>query len=59
MVKKLNSKQEELDRRERYILAIKDNTTQILKLLQRNELGATSKERKIQLLNKTKEIEHK
>jgi hypothetical protein len=33
-VKKLNSKQEELSRREKHILTIKDNTTQILKLLQ-------------------------
>ena len=33
-VKRLYSKQEELNRREQNILTIKDNTTQILKLLQ-------------------------
>ena len=57
-VKKLTSKQEELNGIEQDILTIKDNTTKILQLLQRNEGRATSKERKIQSLNKTMEIQH-
>ena len=53
-VKKLHSKQEELNRREHDILTIKDNTTHILKIL----LGKEVQSKKIQLLNIAKEIEH-
>ena len=95
-VKKLHCKQEELNRREQNILTIKDNTTQILKILleqqqalkkieelkqvstiieeqqqQEPQTSVESKkqeqlqepptpiERKIQSLNKAKEIKHK
>ena len=51
-IQKLKSKQEELNRREHDILTIKDNTTHILKILLEQQ------EKKIQSLNKAKEIEH-
>ena len=58
-VKKLTSKERELNRREQDILTIKDNTTQILKILQpQKQEPPTIIERKSQLLNKTKEIKH-
>ena len=57
-VKKLKSKEEELNRREQDIRTIKENTTQILQLLQGRTTTTTNIERKIQSLNKTKEIEH-
>ena len=48
-VKKLHDKQEELNKRERVILTIKDNTTNILQLLlQRQQGGTTISERKKQ-----------
>ena len=50
----IHSKQEELNRREHDILTIKDNTTHILKIL----LGKEVQSKKIQLLNKAKEIKH-
>ena len=53
-IEKLESKQEELNKREQDILTIKDNTTQILKLLKEQQGGAKF----IQSLNKTKEIKH-
>ena len=51
-IQKLHSKQEELNRREHDILTIKDNTNQILKILLEQQ------EKKIQSLNKAKEIKH-
>ena len=58
-VKNLKSKEEELKQREQDIRTIKENTTQILQLLQRQKRTTTTNiERKIQSLNKTKEIEH-
>ena len=56
-VKKLKSKEEELNRREQDIRTIKKNTTQILQLLQ-GRRTTTNIERKIQSLNKIKEIKH-
>ena len=59
-VKKLTSKQEELNGIEQDILTIKDNTTKILQLLQRQEEETPKNiKRKIQSLNKIKEIKHK
>ena len=52
-IQKLQSKQERLDIIEQDILSIKDNTTQILQLLKEQQ------EKKIQSLDKIKEIEHK
>ena len=69
-IQKLQSKQEELNKREQDILTIKDNTTQILQLLKeqqqkptivetkKQEPSSPTIERKIRSLNKTKEIEH-
>ena len=58
-VNRLKSKEEELKKREEDILTIKENTTQILQLLQRQKGTTTTNiERKIQSLNKTKEIKH-
>lgn len=70
-VKKLNSKQEELSRREKHILTIKDNTTQILKLLQvkqqptaieikkQEPKNNNNNDKKIQSLDKTMDIKHR
>ena len=59
-IQKLQSKQERLDIIEQDILSIKDNTTQILQLLHRQEKETPKNiERKIQSLNKIKEIKHK
>ena len=57
-VKNLKSKEEELKRREQDIRTIKENTTQILQLLQKGTT-TTNIKGKIQLLNKTKDIKHK
>ena len=57
-VKRLYSKQEELNNIEQDIHTIKDNTTQILKLLQGQQRPTNIEEKKIQSLNKTKEIKH-
>ena len=69
-VEKLKRKEKELNRREQDILTIKDNTTQILKLLKGKEgtktiiktnirePSSTTIETKIQSLNKAKEIKH-
>ena len=54
-IQTLRFKQEELEKREQDILTIKDNTTQILQLL----LEQQDQSKKIQSLNKTKEIQHK
>ena len=56
-VKKLYSKQEELNRREKDIFTIKDNITQILKLLRKQE--PSNIEIKNQSFNKTKELKEK
>ena len=53
-VKELHSKQEEFKGREQDILTMKDNITQILKILQGKEVQS----KKIQSLNKAKEIKH-
>ena len=58
-VKKLYFKQEELNRKEQDILTIIEDATEILKLLrEQQQEPPTPIERKIQSLNKAKEIKH-
>ena len=57
-VNKLHLKQEEINKREQNILQTKDNTTQILNLLQMTQKQSISNNI-IQSLNKAIEIEHK
>ena len=64
-VQKLYSKQEELKKREQEIITLKDNTTQILKLLQGGSTSIERKkqeqlivERKIKDVKKIKDIKH-
>ena len=57
-VKKLQTKQEELNNTEQNILQIKDNTTKILKILQGNHEPSPSTQKYIHTMLKAMEIEH-
>ena len=59
ILKQVQDEVKKLDKREKEILTIKNNTTQILQLLQGKQTKTTTIERKIQSLTKTKEIQHK